>query len=480
MFSGTGVALPRRVRHPKKLWFLSAVGAVTIVLVLAHLFTSFTERDPALSSTTPLELGTPDFAAAMESITRSPRQEVEGEIAIFNDGTAFLDDLLSEIGRAQRSVTITNYIFEEGRMTGAILDALTEAAARGVEVRLLRDGNGSKHAPEDKLNALVAAGGQATAFRPFGIRSFLRFHRRSHVRAIVVDGEIGYTGGLAFDDQWLGSGSEPEQWRDVMFKFGGSLARATQDQFNALWRQTDGEILSGPDFFPTAGAPLDVPSGDSAGAHHGAPARELSSADTTAELAAPGALTEVDGPPSSWFVGLFHSPMPDLSSDLYDMMWLSIAAARDRILVATPYMVPVDDILDALMDAARRGVRVEVLMPGPYTDAKPIQAATRARYDDLLAAGIRIYEYQPGHFHEKTLTVDGRWSMIGSANMDNRSATLNVENVFGVEDPALAAALEQEFELAEAKSIEITAESWDPNPLERAWHNLARIFAKQY
>jgi cardiolipin synthase len=125
-------------------------------------------------------------------------------------------------------------------------------------------------------------------------------------------------------------------------------------------------------------------------------------------------------------------------------------------------------------------VRVEVLMPGPYTDAKPIQAATRARYDELLAAGLRIFEYQPAHFHEKTLTVDGRWSIIGSANMDNRSATLNVENVFAIADRALAAALEREFGLAKAEAVAVTPGSWHPNPLQRAYYNVARLLAKQY
>jgi len=442
-------------------------------MVLATLFTSLTETDPDIASTVPLELGTPEFAAAVAGVTRSPGLPVDSEITLFNDGNEFLTDLLAEIAAAERSVTITNYIFEEGRMTGAIVDALTAAAGRGVEVRLLRDGNGAKHAPEDKLDALVAAGGRVETFRPLSFRSIMRFHKRNHVRAIVVDGLVGYTGGLAFDDDWLGQGMEPDQWRDAMFKYGGALARATQDQFNALWRQTDGEILTGPDFYPTAGA--------AGAAHHDASARsENGAVDSTLVAADSSVAAPAESEPSSWFVPLFHSPVPDLSADLYDLIWLSITAARDHIYIATPYMVPDDDILDALMDAARRGVRVEVLMPGPYTDAKPIQAATRARYDELLEAGLSIFEYQPGRFHQKTLTVDGRWSLIGSANMDNRSAGLNVENVFAIEDRGLAAALEAEFALGKSLAKAITREGWDPNPLQILYHNAARVFAKQY
>lgn len=161
-------------------------------------------------------------------------------------------------------------------------------------------------------------------------------------------------------------------------------------------------------------------------------------------------------------------------------MWLAITGAQDRIAIATPYFTPDRDIREALMEAAQRGVGVELLMPGPYTDAKLIQAATRAYYEDLLTAGVRIFEYQPGRFHEKTLTADGHWSIVGSANMDNRSATLNVENVFFVEDHKLAAALEREFALGKGRANEVTLENFNPNPLQRLYYNAARIFAKQH
>lgn len=375
------------------------------------------------------------------------RQPVDTPIALFVDGTLFLEDLLAEIRGATRSVTVTNYIFRAGRMSNDVLDALAERAAAGVEVRLLLDARGTSKIDDERVEAVRAAGGRVATFRPFAFKTILRYHKRTHARAIMVDGEVGYTGGLAFDDGWLGDGSTPDQWRDVMFKLGGEMARATQDQFNGLWRQTDGEILSGPAFYPTA---VDEPA------------------------------ATVEPAPSSWFLALFHTPSPDLAADLQDLIWLSIAGATSHILVATPYYTPDADIREALMAAARRGVQVELLMPGPHTDAKPIQAAARAHYASLLESGIRIFEYQPGRFHEKTFTVDGRWSVVGSANMDNRSATLNVENVFAIEDRALAAALEGEFAFSKGRSVEVTVESWDPNPLERLYHNAARLFAKQY
>ena len=479
--------------YPKKLLVLVGLGLGALALVLATMFTTLTEQQTDLSSTIPLAVGTEEFADAMEAVTVSPRQPVGTEVVLFNNGDTLLADLLGEIGRARSSVTVTNYIFREGKMANALFDALAERARAGVEVRVLLDWNGAKKAPDERVEALRQAGGRVAEFRPLSFRYLTRFHRRTHARAIVVDGVVGYTGGFAFDDGWLGDVAQPEQWRDVTYKFGGPLARATQDHFNALWRQPRGEVLSGPDFYPTDGthaghggadstATWTPGTGDSTssvtvGAAGGGP---TSTSTSAAPDGAEGGTITADPAAGAWFVSLFHNPVPDLSTDLQDLIWLSITGAQQRIRIATPYMTPDVDIRDAIIAAARRGVLVEILMPGPYTDAKLIQAATRAYYDELLEAGVRIFEYQPGRFHEKTLTVDGRWSIIGSANMDNRSATLNIENVFAIADPRLAAALEAESELAKARSVEVTVQSWDPNPLETAYFHLARLFAKQY
>jgi cardiolipin synthase A/B len=477
--------------YPKKVWFFLVVGVVACAFAFVTLFTTLTEHTVELSSTVPLPLGSPDFVAAVESVVRSPRQPLGTDVQLFDDGNAFLADLLGEIGRAEHSVTLTNYIFREGAMANATFEAMTEAARRGVEVRLLLDWQGSTAAPEERIEALEQAGGRVETFRPLSLRYLTRLYQRTHMRAIVVDGEVGYTGGVAFDDGWLGDGVGEEQWRDVMFKYRGELARATQDQFNSLWRQTSGEILSGSDFYPTnetdaltrdtSTARPDsqtITSASGGASARFSPARGTSAAsDTLMQPDSSGPARAAEG---SWFLGLFHNPALDLATDLQHLVWMSIMGAQERILIATPYMTPDEDVRDAIMAAARRGVHVEVVMPGPYTDAKLIQAATRAYYDELLESGVRIYEYQPGRFHQKTLTADGHWSIIGSANMDNRSATLNVENVFMIEGPGLASALEAELEIAKGRAVEITTASWHPNFLQRFYFNAARIFAKQY
>ena len=429
--------------YPKTTLYLAIFALLIIVFILASLFTSFTEEDIDISSTSPILVGTPEFRTAVESVTNSTALPQDTGIILFTDGREFLTDLLKEIEGAENSITITNYIFQEGKMADETFDALTVAAERGVEVRLLLDAIGGHKANEEKLEALKDAGGKVEVFRPTTFRSLTRIHRRTHMRAIVIDGKIGYTGGLAFQDEWYGDGTSEKEWRDTMFKYDGRMARATQDLFNGLWRQTNGEILTGPKFYP----PLNSP--------------EVTEQNT-------------------YFVSLFHSPSPDLSADLLDLIWLSITGAKDHIYLSTPYLTPDKEITTALKKAVERGVRVEIMVPGTYTDTKLIQSASRAHYEELLEAGVHIYEYQPGRFHEKSLVVDGHWSLIGSANMDNRSATLNVENVFGIEDKRIAKLLEEEFAHNKENAQEILLEEFRPNLFKRVYYHTLRLLSKQF
>lgn len=428
---------------PRTVSILILIGLITIFFVLATLFTSLTEKSLNITSISSVKLGTADFRNAIESITGSTARPVDSDIEIFNDGSLFLADLIKEINSAKHSVTITNYIFYKGEMTNTLFDALSAKAKEGISVRLLMDAHGSSKAPDDKIKEMKDAGVKVEMFRPTNIRTLTRIYRRSHVRAIAIDGKVGYIGGVAFQDEWAGDGTSGKMWRDLMFKFHSSLAQATQDQFNGLWRSTTGEILNGKDFYPTLESiPLENP-----------------------------------GP---YFVSLLHTPAPDVSADLLDIIWLTINGAQDHIYLATAYLTPPREILEALEVAVKRGVTVELAVPGPNTDSKIIQSATRSYYEKLLGAGVHIYEYQPGRFHEKFITADGHWSLIGSANMDNRSAALNVENVFGIENQKLAQNLEKEFQFNKDNSKEILKEDWHPNIFKRVYYLTTTLFVKQF
>ncbi|MBX4198941.1 hypothetical protein KW800_01530 [Candidatus Parcubacteria bacterium] len=434
------------IGHPKMITALIVIGVLATTLTLLAWFTPWTDTEVEVWSTVPMALSTPEFYRAAASIAHSPIYPLaEGSVKILNNGDEFIPDLLQEIKGAKRSITLANYIWKKGNMTSEIFDALTERASAGVEVRVLMDGKGSLGAPKDKVAALEKAGGKIAKFRPIGLKTLTRLNKRTHLRAMAVDGETGYIGGVAFNDEWLGKGEEPGEWRDIMFKFTGLPARSIQDMFADLWRQTNGELLSGESFYPS------LPN--------------YAVSDTCK---------------GTCFIPLYHSPTPDLEKSLYQFLWLSIMGAENHIYIETPYMLPNSNILKALKQKASEGVEVDILVPGPYVDSRVVQLASRSYYKEILDAGIHIYEYAPAHMHSKIVTVDGHWSVIGSANLDNRSSTLNVENLMGIEDRALAADIEKEFMLDKRRSKEITGDSFKIRVLDRLFGRVSRIFAKQY
>lgn len=394
------------------------IGVLAILWsVLTH-FTSLTDTRVDIRSTVPIKFNTPEFLTALENITKSPPIFInEDDMMVLNNGEEFLPALLDDIKNAKHSITATNYIWKEGKLMSAIFNALTERAKEGIEIRILMDGKGNFNAPDEKIKILEKAGGKIATFRPLNFRTLTRINKRTHVRAIVIDGSIGYVGGAAFEDGWLGDGTGKKRWRDMMFRLEGVGARSIQHMFNDLWRQTKGEILSGPLFYP-----------------------ELAEVKSKA----------------SYIFPLLHTPSPDLEKDLSQFLWISIMAAEKTIRMETPYLLPDENILDALKDKARSGVDVQIMVPGPYVDSKMVRAASRTFYEEILDAGIKLFEYQPAGFHSKALMADSHWAIIGSANLDNRSSTLNVEGIIGVENKKLLKDMEEGFELNKTRAKTIT------------------------
>lgn len=431
--------------HIKMITALIIIGILAILLTLITYFTSWSEVNVDTNSTVPIAFGTSEFYSSVESITGSPMLPLPKDgVQILNNGGEFLPDLLKEITGAEKSITIANYIFKEGEFLDPVLDALTNKAKDGIEVRLFMDGKGSVGNPEDKIQALKDVGGKVETFRPlWTIRTILRGNKRTHLRAMVIDGKVGYIGGIAFEDGWLGNADKPELWRDMMFKVADLPARSLQDMFNSMWRQTNGEILSGPSFYPGM-PPVSLPC------------------------------------TSSCFASLLHVPSPDLEKNLAQLLWVSASAATDHIYMETPYLLPDENMLKVLKEKARSGVDVEILVPGPYVDSRIVQAASRSFYTEMLEAGIKIYEYLPAHMHTKIFTADGHWSIVGSANLDNRSSTLNVEGVLGIEDAKLATDLEKEFFIDKENAKEIKIGSFQTNSFTKFFGHISRLFAKQY
>jgi cardiolipin synthase A/B len=422
---------------------LIILGVVLVLIVFASLFTTYGQSAAKTRLFAEIELGSNDFWNALGHITSSSTMQYrpEEEISVISSGTQFLEDLLQEIDGAKSSIAVTNYIWHKGRMTNAIFEALTLKARQGIEVRVLLDGLGSLQTTRRNISELRRAGGKVKTFRPIKLSTLTRINKPSHARAIIIDGKVAYTGGLAFKDGWLADEHGEEEWHDLMFKLSGFGARAVQNIFASLWRNTHGEILAGEQFYPP-----------------------LTLAPTESE---------------NRLVYLLHAPAPDLDKDLVQLLWLSIVSARSHILIETPYLVPDPELLSALKERARAGVRVEIIVPGQLIDAKYVKAATLSYYQELLEAGVKIFEYRPAKLHTKIMVIDGTWSIIGSANFDQRSLFLNIESVVGLWDSRLAGRLEEEFKGDKNTSDEVPS-NFRLNLAQRIVSELARLFAKQF
>lgn len=427
---------------PWWLWLLASIGGLALVTGVVNLFFSLGRRPARIHVRTDLDAGSDTFLRAIAGNFNVPLLS-GGTARLLNNGDQYFPRMLDAIRSAERSVNFMCYIWEPGQVSDAFFEALTERAAAGVEVRLLLDAFGGLRIPSDDVERLESAGGTVERFRSLKPGKMLRFHKRNHRRAIVIDGRLGFTGGAAVADKWLGSAQDPEHWRDVMVEVTGCLATSLQSAFAELWDYSGREILAGDAHFPAH--PRD--GGDDDPVHH---------------------------------VHVCSAPASDVHP-LRTLYLLSLHSARRRIWVASPYFVPDAFMREVLAERAGAGVDVRLLLPNEHTDAKPIRLAAQSYYDELLSAGVRIFEYRPTFMHSKVMLVDDAWTIIGSANMDIRSKELNTENVLGIAHRgfagSVAATLGEDFGL----SRELRLDEWRRRGIAaRAAERFFVLFAEQY
>lgn len=435
--------LVHAVRRRYKWWQLAlfVIGVIAFVSVMSALFFAVGNKPTRVyTDAPPPSVDSPDFATALGAIVGAP-VEHGGSIQILNNGDEFVPALLESIGRAQRTINFTVYIWSKGTISDQVLRALEQKQRQGVAVRVLLDGLGSLKVPDEDFEPLIAAGGKVEKFRTPRFGKLTRFHRRTHRRSIVIDGEVGFTGGMAVSDVWLGHAQDPEHWRDIMFRVTGPMARSLQNAFVDLWVNSSGELLIDPVHYP---------------------------------LAAPAITEGVER-----FVHLANSPSDDDHSLAYFYL-LPIFAARESIHLAAPYYIPDDHLQEALITKALGGLDVRLLLPGSHTDNWITRASAQARYQELLEAGVKVYEYEPTFMHAKYVVVDGKWSIIGSPNLNSRSRELDEENAMGIYDDALGAKLKATFIEDLGKSTQINLEEWrQRNPLQKFFETISRILDQQ-
>ena len=359
---------------------------------------------------------------------------------LLNNGDEWLEHMFADFDAAQHSITWSAYMWTPGRLSDMVSERLAARAKAGIRVRVLLDGVGAIKCPEEVCEKLETAGVEISTFRPLKIGKLDHAHLRNHRRAIVIDGRIAYTGGMAVSDHWLGDARNELEWRDTMTRVTGPLAQHVQSAFAELWAYVCGEVLTGPEFFP----------------QHAEDDSNIRS------------LSVVSSPSSE-------------EHPLHLLFFKTFMAARERIWITTPYFVPDKRTHQVLIDRARAGIDVRIVLPNYHTDAKTVRWAAHASYEKLLEAGVRIFEYQPTMIHSKNLVVDGKWSIVGSANMDVRSKELNEENVLALLDERLAGQIEEAFEEDLKRCKEIKLEEWRRRSVaSRALEKVSGVFAEQY
>ncbi|MES1240885.1 MAG: cardiolipin synthase [Acidobacteriota bacterium] len=360
---------------------------------------------------------------------------VEGNRAeILNNGDEIFPAMAEAIRGARTSVNLEAYIYKDDKAGRIVTDALMEAARRGVEVRVLVDGTGSKFSG-GMLERLRKAGVKAAMFRPIRLWTLHKIARRTHRKILVVDGTVSFTGGFCIADQWLGDARNPKEWRDMMVRATGPVSAQMQAIFSEDWTFTTGEILAGDRFYPRI---------------------------------------ETAGGISAQAIKIAHGDSSSLAAMLY---YVSIQSARKSIHIQNAYFVPTRQIRQALIDAAKRGVDVRIMVPGRHMDEPLVRMASRLHYGELLRAGVRIFEYSRTMMHNKDSVIDGVFSTIGSINFDARSLHENAEESLTFYDREFGARLEAVFAEDEKQCREITYERWKRRGLEQ---RLAEIVSSAF
>ena len=361
---------------------------------------------------------------------------VGNRVEVTQNGDGTFPRLWEDLRSARQAITLQVYYGAPGQTADVLTAILRERASAGVRVFVLYDAFGTVDIPSAHRDALRSSGVVVEPFRPVRLSTLHLAQNRSHVRGIVIDGRIGWTGGFGIDDKWLGDGRTNGSWRETNVRFEGPAVRQLQAAFAAAWVEATGGMFTG--------------------------------------------RATIEERPDGATAGLLYTA-PTLGSTAAERFFaLSIGAARKTLYITNAYFAPDRNFIDLLTAAAQRGVDVRILTAGPRTDVNVVRFAGRAWYDTLLRSGVRLYEWQPTTLHAKTFVVDGLWSTVGSMNFDNRSMALNDESNLMVLDRTVGGEMNRMFrdDLQHAREIRLdtfNARWWFQRMAERGANWLTRL-----
>ena len=429
-----------RVKTPKKRSIFRVVATSVIATLIAVLLVlNFSPGEKQIEKRIPRLYSTsdPQFLRSM-GVLLGPPIVSGNRFEVLLNGDQIFPSMLAAIRGAKRTITFETYIYWSGAIGKEFADALSQRARAGVKVHVLLDWVGSSKMDEVALDEMRHAGVDVRKYHQPHWYNLGRLNNRTHRKILVVDGRIGYTGGVGIADQWSGNAQDPEHWRDTHFLAEGPVAEQMQAVFLDNWMKATGQVLHGDAYFPDI-----VQVGNSQGQ-------------------------------------MFSSSPSGGAESMHLMYLLSITAASESVHLSMSYFVPDELALQALLDALKRGVKIQIIVPGEHMDAETVRRASRARWGDLLRAGAEIYEYQPTMYHCKVMVVDGYMVSVGSTNFDPRSFRLNDEANLNIYSATFAQRQIEIFRQDLRKSRRFTYEQWVRRPLrEKVWEHAASLLGPQ-
>lgn len=371
----------------------------------------------------------PQFRREMDALL-GPAVLGGNRIEDLQNGLRIFPAMLDAIASAQRAITFETFVYWSGAVGRQFADALAARARAGVRVHVLLDWVGSMKMDEKLLKMMADAGVSVQRYHPLNLRNLSRMDNRTHRKLLIVDGKVGFTGGVGIADKWDGDAQDLDHWRDSHFRVEGPVVAQMQSVFMDNWIKTTGEVLQGAEYFPAL---------EKAG-------------DKEAQM---------------------FSSSPRGGAESMQLMYLvAITAAANTIDLAESYFAPDALTRQTLIAATARGVKLRIITPGAHIDSETVREASREHWGELLQAGIAIHQYQPTMNHCKIMLIDGLLASVGSTNFDNRSFALNDEANLNVYDRAFVERLTQVFERDLQRCKRVTLEEWQA----RSWRERSREY----
>jgi cardiolipin synthase len=411
----------RQWSRKKRIWTI--VITVLVTVLASALAMNFATPEKKLQQA-PRHLYTiadPQFRREM-GVLLGPAILHGNRVTDLENGDDIFPAMLDAIRSAQKTITFETYIYWSGDIGKRFSDLLSERAKAGVKVNVTIDWAGSSDIDPDVIPQMQKAGVHVERYRPLRWYNISRLNNRTHRKLLVVDGKIGFTGGVGIGVPWEGHAQDAEHWRDIHFRVEGPVVAQLQSAFNDNWIKTTGAVLNGPDYFPVI--------------------EEAGSMDAN----------------------MFMSSPSGGSESMHLMYLLVIAAAEHNIDMEAAYFVPDELMMQVLLAARARGVKIRILMPGKNTDSGAVRLASKADWEPLLSAGVQMYEYDPTMLHNKLVIADGELVSVGSTNFDQRSFELNDEATLNVYDREFAALMTGVFENDLRRATPYTLQMWRARP----------------